>query len=282
MALLPPGYLKSVVSIDYPNEKGELQPIGTGFIFSKVLEKVGENEFRVKTYIVTARHVIYKNGLDQSSQKKEVYLRFDKLGEEKAQVFNLPLYNETSAMFSIPSSDIDVAVIPLNPAALRENKIDFIDIIDTDTALRSKDYTEVGLSTGDEVFFLGFPLGLRGEVKNYAICRGGLIARLDSESLKEHVIYLDAPVFPGNSGGPVFCKPQLTHIEGTLPIKKAYLLGIATKFLHKEKDIETGLSQGDLEKMEGHLGLAKIITVDAIYLAIEEHEKRLSLSTSSA
>ncbi len=275
MALLPPGYLKCVVSIDYPDAFGVLQPIGTGFLFSKVIEKIDDTRFEVKSYLVTAKHVIYKNGIDQSSQKKEIFLRFDRLGEETTQSFQLPLYTGANgANFSFPSNEIDVAVIPIQTRVLRDNGIDFVEIIDTETALRSQDYEEVGLCSGDEVFFLGFPLGLRGEVKNYAICRGGLIARLDSESLKQNIIYLDAPVFPGNSGGPVFCKPQFMHIEGTKPIKKAYLLGIVTKFLHREKDENAGLSQGDLAKIEGHLGLAKIITVDAIYLAIDEHERK--------
>lgn len=114
--------------------------------------------------------------------------------------------------------------------------------------------------------------------KNYAICRSGTVARLDRESLKNYVIYLDAPVFPGNSGGPVFCKPQMGSIEGTKAINRSFLLGIATHYLAKTGENIAGMSEEDIAKMEGHLGLSKIVTVDAIELAIKEHKKRFQQS----
>ncbi|MBT3231078.1 trypsin-like peptidase domain-containing protein [Candidatus Uhrbacteria bacterium] len=271
MALLPPGYLKSVVSIeDY--EDGNLKTIGTGFIYAKVLEKKGD-QFRAMNYLVTAKHVLYKAGLSRGKQRQKVFLRFDSLGEN-VQVFELSLYVDGLAVFSSTLGECDVAVIPINGNILKEAGIDYVQIIDTDTALHSNKYEEAGVSNGDGVFYLGFPLGLKGAEKNYAMCRSGSIARVDDETLSNNLIYLDAPVFPGNSGGPVFIKPQFVAIEGTVPVKKAYLLGIVISFLSMGEERDA-LTNKQVQILEGHLGLSKIVTVDAIDEAIQESERRV-------
>jgi S1-C subfamily serine protease len=271
MALLPPNFLKSVVSIE-KKVKEDYKTIGTGFIYGKVLQKV-EGQYSIRTYLVTAKHVLFKDGLALAKQKKIITLRFDSLGEN-VQLFDLPLYNKETgkAIFSCPLEDLDVAVIPLDGNALKKAGIDYVPILDSETALDSSKYEEFGLSNGDEIFYLGFPLGLRGEEKNYAMCRSGSIARVDSETVKNGVIYLDAPVFPGNSGGPVFKKPQLVSIEGTKLVNKAWLVGIATKFLSMGGERNT-LNDEQIKKLEGHLGLSKIVIVDAIKKAIEESER---------
>jgi hypothetical protein len=270
MALLPPAFLKSVVSIEAVFD-GELKTIGTGFIYAKVLGMEGD-KYRVKRYLVTAKHVLYKKEAPMSTQRKGVMLRFDSLGESP-QLFRLPLYDKGgNAIFSSTLGECDVAVVPINGKVLDDAGIDFVDILD-ETALDSLKYEEVGLSNGDGVFYLGFPLGLRGVEKNYAMCRSGSIARVDNETVRENVVYLDAPVFPGNSGGPVFIKPQLVSIEGTPPIEKAWLLGMVVSFLSMNGERES-LSDDQVERLESHLGLSKIIIVDAIKEAIEESERR--------
>lgn len=273
MALIPKQYLKSVFSID-KKEGNDLKCIGTGFIYFKIKEKVSEDQYSGGCYLVTARHVIYNDNLDISGQIKNIYLRFDTLNEESTQHFEVKLYDDNNTpIFSTPLNLSDVVVISVDIAFLTKAGIDFVQIM-SETALLQKDYDEVGLSIGDDIFFLGFPLGLRGIEKNYALCRSGSIARLDEESLLKNIIYLDAPVFPGNSGGPVFCKPQVVSMEGTKAINRAYLLGIATNYLYQsvsgKKEADSGIPDEDVARLNGHLGLAKIITVDAIDNAIEE------------
>jgi hypothetical protein len=60
------------------------------------------------------------------------------------------------------------------------------------------------VAAGDGVFVLGFPTGLAGVQRNYVIVRQGCIARI-SEMLDGAApgFLIDAPVYPGNSGGPV-------------------------------------------------------------------------------
>lgn len=271
MALLPNEYLKSVVSIE-EEVKGDYKTIGTGFMYFKDVKKHDDGRYEGIIYLVTAKHIFLKNGVVQSEQRQEVFLRFDCV-KESQHLFRVPLYKDGVAIFSSPLSDIDVAVIPIGYENLKNAEIDFTPVIASETALSSDKYTDVGLSNGDDVYYLGFPLGLRGVEKNYAICRGGLIARVDSETIKNKVMYLDAPVFPGNSGGPVFVKPQLAGVGKTKPLDNAWLIGIATNFLstHGERD---SLSDDQIQKLEGHLGLSKIVITDAIEEAIEESKRR--------
>ena len=73
----------------------------------------------------------------------------------------------------------------------------------------SKIMEQKGVSIGDEVYALGFPLRLAGEERNYPIARGGIIARFDAEILKNHhYYYVDVAIYPGNSGGPVILNLQ--------------------------------------------------------------------------
>lgn len=272
MALIPKEYFKSVFSIEVYKNK-EYKCIGTGFLYFKI-EKTEKNELQQdehlgRTYLVTANHVL--NIMDSPENLKEVFLKFDTLSGENARYFRMPLYNDKKeAIFCTPLETRDVAVIQIDRTKLQKEGVDFIEVF-SDSSLLQDQYEDKGLANGDDVFFLGFPLGLRGEIKNYAICRGGIIARMDNETLEKNIIYLDAPVFPGNSGGPVFCKPQVVSISGTKPINRAYLLGIATNFLYKDNEANSAMTTEDIERLEGHLGLSKIVTVDAIEKAIDEY-----------
>jgi hypothetical protein len=81
---------------------------------------------------------------------------------------------------------------------------------DTASADREK-LTSLGASAGDGVFVLGFPMGLTGEQRNYVIVREGIIARLTEMTDKASSKFMiDSFVFPGNSGGPVVLKPDIT------------------------------------------------------------------------
>ncbi len=53
---------------------------------------------------------------------------------------------------------------------------------------------QFGIEAGDQVFVLGFPMGMSGVERKYVIARGGVIARIDEEILKEAQGFLiDAP-----------------------------------------------------------------------------------------
>jgi S1-C subfamily serine protease len=123
----------------------------------------------------------------------------------------------------------------------------------------------LGVTQGDEIFVLGFPMGISGEEKNYAIVRGGVIARLDDEIIgTTHSFLIDALVFPGNSGGPVILKPEIASIEGTTPISRAYLLGVVKGYLPYEEvaySLQYEPPQARIKFTENS-GLASVVPLD--------------------
>jgi len=73
---------------------------------------------------------------------------------------------------------------------------------------------------GDEVFILGFPMGIRTTVKSFPILRAGVLSLKPTEDFLllpngkviGHQIYLiDANILGGNSGSPVFLKPVINR-----------------------------------------------------------------------
>jgi S1-C subfamily serine protease len=84
------------------------------------------------------------------------------------------------------------------------------------------------LFEGDEIFFLGFPLGIDTGIQNALrpIVRAGIISLIQQD--KNFII--DAHVFPGNSGSPVFLKPALIDLK-TQTVRAAKFIGIINSYI---------------------------------------------------
>ena len=85
-------------------------------------------------------------------------------------------------------------------------------------------------------FLFWDPLGLAGKERNYVIVRQGIIARVQ-HWLKGHArtFMIDASIFPGNSGGPVFLKPEIVSIEGTKSNNRCVLIGMVSSYLQETR-----------------------------------------------
>lgn len=130
---------------------------------------------------------------------------------------------------------------------------------------------EIGVSEGDGVFVLGFPQGNIGtENRNFAIVRQGCIARVQDWLSKERQnILIDAPVYPGNSGGPVVLKPEPTAIQNTKSNNRASLIGMVESYIPYQ-DIAISPQTGRPRVVfEENSGLANVIPGDVILETIE-------------
>lgn len=259
MSLLPKGYLDAVVSIELSKGDNNFQAIATGFLvgfLSGEKNEHGDSLFRI--FLVTNKHVF--------NNKKEVWLRFNKgLGSTR---YKIDLVNENNGkIWSMHTdSNVDVAVIPINANKLKEDGIEFAWIPDNLMAF-SDIIKTLGITQGDDVFVLGFPMGLTGKEKNYVIVRGGVIARLDEEIIDTTKTFLiDSFVFPGNSGGPVILKPTIVSIEGTKPINKAYVIGIINGYKPYEEiaySLQTDPPEPRIKFIENS-GLASVVPLDYV------------------
>jgi S1-C subfamily serine protease len=65
------------------------------------------------------------------------------------------------------------------------------------------------IAPGEELFVLGFPLGVSANGAGFPILRSGRVASYPVSPQHSPTFLLDFSVFPGNSGGPVFITPAL-------------------------------------------------------------------------
>ncbi|SRR6266436_244102 len=268
MSLLPQAYLDAVVSLEMEVHEGaetKYQTIGTGFIvgldYGETGEK-GEGLFRVFT--VTNRHVL--------AGKDVVWVRLNTKGGA-AKRYLLQLKGEEGKTWLYhPNVAVDVAVGMTAARMLREEGIEFIYFRPGDIAMLGQ-MSELGIAAGDEIFLLGFPMGMSGVERKYVIARGGIIARIDEEILKETYGFLiDSAVFPGNSGGPVIVKPTRDSLHGKKAVDRAYVIGVVKSYIPYREvaySLATNPPTPRVEFMENS-GLAYVVPMDFVKEAADE------------
>ncbi len=132
-----------------------------------------------------------------------------------------------------------------------------------------KDRNNIGISVGDEVFVLGFPLGIRGTTQNFAITRKGIIARLDDELLNDHYFLIDASAYPGNSGGPVVNVSESQSLQGTKAVNQTRLIGVVSAGIPYQDIAISQQTRRARIVFEEQTGLVKVVPVDSIVEAID-------------
>lgn len=224
MALLPPFYLDAVVAIG-ADESGHRRWIGTGFLYGNLTAtRSTEKDYRL--WLITNKHVI--------KGYKEVYIKFNSATEQKSSDYRLPLIDGSGnpAWRGHPDGDIDIAAISISGQYLNAEKRRYSIIRSDEHVMTKREMTLIGLAEGDGVFVLGFPMGLVAPERQYVICRSGVFGRLrDYLDNREKDYLIDAFVFPGNSGGPVFIRPSAISITGTEAPGDAKLVGVVKSYL---------------------------------------------------
>jgi len=273
MALIPPQYLNAVVSIELPQDNKSdknNKTIATGFLYGKFIKKnIKDNTSTYSIYLITNRHVFENN---QGNLLKKVSLRFNLTEKRGTKCYSIDLIeNDKPKWVKHKDKKVDLAIVQLNAQTMTKEGIDFYYFRNDSDVFFSKDFEETGISTGDGVFVLGFPLGLRGSNRNYTIVKSGCISRVDSEILKKKYFYIDASVYPGNSGGPVIYKPEVVSIQGTKSINKAGLIGVISSgetFTDIAVSQQTGKGRIVFEEQTG---LVRIVPIDLIDKAIKQY-----------
>jgi hypothetical protein len=255
MALLPNSYLDAVLSIG-TEEKDNFKTLATGFLAGFLTGEKNEQGNLYKVFLVTNRHVF--------EASKKVLLRFN-LTSEGCKIYNLVLEDENGKKWlNHPNPKVDIAVVYVNFNQLIEDKIK-CNFIDEESMAFSDTIQSIGISQGDSVFVLGFPMGISGKEKNYVIVRGGVISRFDPEIIKNDFQFLiDATVFPGNSGGPVIIRPELASLKGTKAVDKAYLIGVVRSYIpYTERAISEQTGETRIVFIENS-GISGVVPMDFV------------------
>ncbi|HEY9097668.1 MAG TPA: serine protease [Thiobacillus sp.] len=186
--------LFNTIRVDTVLEDGS-EGSGTAFVFSH-----GSGS-GTHTFVVTNRHLVenVRSGGLVFTQKRHGQ---PALGER----FQININDFSHAWFLHPDPEVDLAIIPLRPLeqAARDQGVELyyhaIDshLVPDAAALRALDALE-------QVLFIGYPSGVWDQVNLMPIMRRGTTATpmvLNFEGRPEFLI--DAAVYPGSSGSPVF------------------------------------------------------------------------------
>jgi len=212
------------VDTTYPNEPSKT---GSGTAFAFMYEEGGEH----MPFLVTNKHVVV--GADTG------ILTFFK-GLDDQPILGAPhilRVTDFPAMWhGHPDPLVDVAVTPLAEMILdaRGRGIDlFVVYVDRDRI--PTEHVLEGLDAIEEVVFIGYPNGIWDTVNFTPIVRRGVTATpivLDFRGKKQFLV--DASVFPGSSGSPVFIIDvgMVTDKHGTTTLgSRVLFLGVLAKVL---------------------------------------------------
>jgi S1-C subfamily serine protease len=277
-ALIPPEFASTVVAIGVLKttvETGkppttEWVTIGTGFFYgSKEQDDPDPTKRLYQTYLVTARHVV-EGYLKGSGGDLQIRVN-PKESSGRVKELTLPTNPRPGATtwFYHPDQNVDLAVIRVNFNMLKDQGFEASFISNDLHAADTAKMREIGVSAGDGIFLLGFPLNLSGIDRSYIIVRQGIIARINQlMSGSAKTFLLDSFAFPGNSGGPVFLKPEISAIEGTKANNRAVLIGVVVNYRSYD-DVAVSRQTGQPRVIfQENSGLAEVIPVDQIDAAI--------------
>lgn len=267
MALIPPIYFDCVVAIG-TNLKGKQHWIGTGFLFGDLIEKTQDESNIYSVYLVTNKHVL--ENLDS------IYIRFNPQNNQSAKDYDIILKTKNGSRLWVghPDPEIDVAVLPININNARAEGMK-CDFFQSDKHVNNiSDLITNEASEGDNIYIMGFPLGIVDTYRQHVFVRSGVISRIkDLFEKRSKDFVVDAFVFPGNSGGPVITKPELQSIQGTKSTNSSCLIGIVKGYIPYTDIAISQQSNRPRVSFEENSGLTKIEPVDHILETIEHAKK---------
>jgi len=263
MAHIPPSFIDSVAAIGERHPDGSVSWIGSAFFYGLFANKIDDetNEYRV--FCVTNRHVV--------DALTTPVLRLNPVGAAPAGEFPM---GDMNGWVRHPDPDIDVAVTGIMFNRLQESGVRISYFQSDNHALTLADFTEMGLSEGDDVFLLGFPMGLVGGPRNAVIVRQGIVARMiDCIDGVSNSFLVDGYVFPGNSGGPVINRATAASVANTKSVNSTNLVGIVASYVEYTEVAVSQQTQQPRVVFSQNSGLTNVFPVDRINETIMEfHE----------
>jgi hypothetical protein len=186
----------STVRITIPSKSGSGASIGTGFILRTHLN---DTKNRYVLLLISNRHVY-------GDTSQSIILNFHKKKAdgsipELGQIVTLKKRQFKGIYIGHPDPDVDLACINISIITYPQHNIFYKSL---NTKMFS-DFSEDNLLPGADVWFIGYPEN-RFDIKhNLPILRRGYIASIPKVDFNDkHQFVIDAQVFQGSSGSPVF------------------------------------------------------------------------------
>lgn len=221
--MIPKSFIENVifstVRIELKDYLGVTTGIGTGFFVKKDLKKSPENSL---FFLVSNKHVLNGNGgFAINFHRNNSSINEPMLG----YTVDFSLKDYSNIYFSHKDPGVDIACVNISTLIAGLDKQIFYRCLDERIFAN---FTEEDLDAGNHISFIGYPINFFDKAHNLPIIRSGIIAsypKVDFEGKKQFVV--DAQVFPGSSGSPVFMnlkEAQFTKGKIILDKKMPYLL----------------------------------------------------------
>jgi hypothetical protein len=274
MALIPPHYLDCVVAIGADERSHQeagtdnITWIGTGFLVGRFFKQEGDST-RYHVFLVTNKHVF--------SDRQSIILQFNPSNEQAVKTYHVKLTDGEKVLWTgHPTADAAVAL--MDPHILKKDERRYNVFRSDQDFVNIDKMASLGISEGDFVYILGYPLGLVDQERHYVIVRSGVIARIrDVLERRKSDFIIDASVFPGSSGGPVITKPEIVRIEGTECVSRSYLIGIVHSYISYVDSAISAQTQRVRVTFEENSGLARVTPSEHILEAVEAHFNRMEV-----
>lgn len=211
--------------------------VGTGFLIAKKI-----NETQQQIFLVTNKHVIAKadnNGKVIGNFKKAFFsfVKNENGNPKLGDSVTINVENLTEMFFLHPDESVDLAICNISNIynQLTQN-------LKQDIFIRTIPIEMIPAGTEsfdaiEDVLFVGYPNGIFDEKNHLPIIRKGITAspfEVDFNGGKKFII--DAQVFPGSSGSPVFIKEQNMK-NGSLRLgsERYFFVGVISKVFHRNQ-----------------------------------------------
>lgn len=209
------GLINATVQIDQNNGDGTRR-VGTAFLI-----EAPRPDGSPRTVLVTAHHVVdgmagREARIGWRSESPDRGWRFS------PEPLRIRQEDDAPAWIKHPERDIAVMEISAPPVFARA-------AIPLAWLASGEDLDKWQVGPGDELLTLGFPRGYSSNTAGFPILRTGRIASWPLTPIESFPVFLlDFPVFPGNSGGPVFWTPAARKLPGTTQPDHPFIAGVLT------------------------------------------------------
>ena len=225
--------LYTTLRIECFNENNSLFSIGTGFL----LQRPVGNDIH-KMYLVSNKHVL--------CEAESIAISFTKLknnNPDTGNIIRFPINNIKENIVSHPDPDIDIAILECTGLFIMLPNQLYFKYVSYDMLAT---FNEPELNVAENVYFIGYPDN-RYDEKNLPLVRMGLIASHPKYDYNGNAVFIiDAQVFPGSSGSPVYIDLSYENFKNgqiDLTRKNIKLLGIVSATMIRNnqlKSIQTG------------------------------------------
>jgi S1-C subfamily serine protease len=209
------GLINATVQLDQ-NNGDATRRVGTGFLID-----APRRDGSPRTILVTAHHVL--DGMKAPDARIGWRIEMPGGGWRFApEPLRIRDSEGDPVWLKHPDRDIAVMEISAPPAFARA-------AIPLGWLASGEDLDNWQVGPGDELLTLGYPRGYSSNTAGFPILRVGRIASWPLTPVASFPVFLlDFPVFPGNSGGPVFWTPAVRKLPSTVQPDHPFIAGVLT------------------------------------------------------